>query len=234
MRTDLCAKALRLGRMLASLTPHDTESLGLLSLMELQASRLKARTGPGGEPVLLMDQDWTRWDHLLIRRGLAILDRIDQLGGNAGPYALQAAIAVCHARATAAEESDWVRIAALCDGLAQISPSPIVELNRGVAMAQAFGPRRGWTSCCLCSMSPSFASTTCCRRSPATCSAPPVSMVVPGSTSSSQPGRKLSCIFRSGLSAFVSTSTTLCQVPSAGWPPSTGSVSDGEMNAGST
>jgi RNA polymerase sigma-70 factor (ECF subfamily) len=99
MRTDLCAEALRLGRMLASLTPHDTESLGLLALMELQASRLKARTGPDGEPVLLMDQDRTRWDHLLIRRGLAGLERIDQLGGTAGPYALQAAIAPCHARA---------------------------------------------------------------------------------------------------------------------------------------
>jgi RNA polymerase sigma-70 factor, ECF subfamily len=143
MRTDLCAEALRLGRMLASLTPHDTESLGLLALMELQASRLKARTGPDGEPVLLMDQDRTRWDHLLIRRGLATLERIDQLGGTAGPYALQAAIAACHARASTAEETDWVRIAALYDGLAQISPSPIVELNRGVAIAQAFGPQAG-------------------------------------------------------------------------------------------
>jgi RNA polymerase sigma-70 factor, ECF subfamily len=143
MRTDLCAEALRLGRMLASLTPHDTESLGLLTLMELQASRLKARSGPGGEPVLLMDQDRTRWDHLLIRRGLATLERIDQLGGTAGPYALQAAIAACHARATAAEDTDWVRIAALYDGLAQISPSPVVELNRGVAIAQAFGPQAG-------------------------------------------------------------------------------------------
>ena len=143
MRTDLCAEALRLGRMLASLTPHDTESLGLLALMELHASRLKARTGPDGEPVLLMDQDRTRWDHLLIRRGLATLERIDQLGGTAGPYALQAAIAACHARASAAEDTDWVRIAALYDGLAQISPSPVVELNRGVAIAQAFGPQAG-------------------------------------------------------------------------------------------
>jgi RNA polymerase sigma-70 factor (ECF subfamily) len=143
MRTDLCAEALRLGRMLASLTPRDTESLGLLALMELQASRLKARTAPDGEPVLLMDQDRTRWDHLLIRRGLAALERIDQLGGTAGPYALQAAIAACHARATAAENTDWVRIAALYDGLAQISPSPVVELNRGVAVARAFGPQAG-------------------------------------------------------------------------------------------
>jgi RNA polymerase sigma factor (sigma-70 family) len=143
MRIDLCAEALRLGRMLASLTPHDTESLGLLALMELQGSRLKARTGPDGEPVLLMDQDRTRWDHLLIYRGLATLERIDQLGGTAGPYALQAAIAACHARATTAEDTDWVRIAALYDGLAQINPSPIVELNRGVAVAQAFGPQAG-------------------------------------------------------------------------------------------
>jgi RNA polymerase sigma-70 factor (ECF subfamily) len=142
-RTDLCAEALRLGRMLASLTTHDTESLGLLALMELQASRLKARTGPGGEPVLLMDQDRTRWDHLLIRRGLAALERIDQLGGTAGTYAMQAAIAACHARATTAEDTDWVRIAALYDGLAQLSPSPIVELNRGVAIAQAFGAQAG-------------------------------------------------------------------------------------------
>ena len=111
--------------------------------MELQASRLKARTGPGGEPVLLMDQERTRWDHLLIRRGLATLERIDQLGGSAGPYALQAAIAACHARASAAEDTDWVRIAALYDGLAQISPSPVIELNRGVAIAQAFGPQAG-------------------------------------------------------------------------------------------
>jgi RNA polymerase sigma-70 factor (ECF subfamily) len=143
MRTDLCAEALRLGRMLASLTPHDTESLGLLALMELQASRLKARTERGGEPVLLMDQDRTRWDHLLICRGLAALEHVDQLGGSAGPYALQAAIAACHARARTAEDTDWVRIAALYDGLAQISFSPVVELNRGVAVAQAFGPQAG-------------------------------------------------------------------------------------------
>ena len=133
IRTDLCAEALRLGRMLASLTPHDPETLGLLALMELQASRLNARTGPDGEPVLLLDQDRTRWDQLLIRRGLATLERIDELGGTAGPYALQAAIAACHARARAADDTDWPRIAALYDGLAQISPSPVVELNRGVA-----------------------------------------------------------------------------------------------------
>jgi RNA polymerase sigma-70 factor, ECF subfamily len=143
MRTDLCAEALRLGLMLASLTPHDTESLGLLALIELHTSRLKARTGPDGDPVLLMDQDRTRWDHRLIRRGLATLERIDHLGAGARPYALQAAIAACHARATTAEAIDWVRIAALYDGLAQINPSPIVELNRGVAIAQASGPQAG-------------------------------------------------------------------------------------------
>lgn len=143
IRSDLCAEALRLGRMLASLTPGDPETLGLLALMELQASRLNARTGPRGEPVLLMDQDRTRWDQLLIRRGLALLRRIDDLGGTAGPYALQAGIAACHARARRAEDTDWHRIAALYDGLAQISPSPVVELNRAVATAQAFGPEAG-------------------------------------------------------------------------------------------
>jgi RNA polymerase sigma factor (sigma-70 family) len=142
-RGDLCAEALRLGRMLAALTPGDTETLGLLALIELQASRLRARTGPGGEPVLLLDQDRGRWDRLLIRRGLDNLDRIGRLGGTVGNYALQAAIAACHARARTAEETDWVRITALYDGLARISPSPVVELNRGVAAARAFGPAAG-------------------------------------------------------------------------------------------
>ena len=143
IRGDLCAEALRLGRMLAALTPSDTETLGLLALIELQASRLRARTGPDGEPVLLLDQDRTRWDRLLIQRGLANIDRIERLGGTVGPYALQAAIAACHARATVAEDTDWERITALYDGLARISPSPVVELNRGVATAQAFGPEAG-------------------------------------------------------------------------------------------
>jgi predicted RNA polymerase sigma factor len=143
IRGDLCAEALRLGRMLAALTPSDTETLGLLALIELQASRLRARTGPDGEPVLLLDQDRTRWDRLLIQRGLATIDRIERLGGTVGPYALQAAIAACHARATVAEDTDWERITALYDGLARISPSPVVELNRGVATAQAFGPEAG-------------------------------------------------------------------------------------------
>jgi predicted RNA polymerase sigma factor len=129
--------------MLAALTPTDTETLGLLALMELQASRLRARSAPDGEPVLLLDQDRTRWDRLLIQRGLANIDRIEQLGGTVGSYALQAAIAACHARATVAEDTDWERITALYDGLARINPSPVVELNRGVATAQAFGPQAG-------------------------------------------------------------------------------------------
>jgi RNA polymerase sigma-70 factor, ECF subfamily len=142
-RADLCAEALRLGRMLAALTPADTETLGLLALMELQASRLRARTRPDGSPVLLLDQDRTRWDRLLIHRGLANIEAIERLGGTVGPYALQAEIAACHARATVAEDTDWERITALYDGLARVSPSPVVELNRGVATAQAFGPRAG-------------------------------------------------------------------------------------------
>jgi RNA polymerase sigma factor (sigma-70 family) len=142
-RGDLCAEALRLGRMLVALTPTDPETLGLLALIELHAARLRGRTGPDGHPVLLLDQDRSRWDQLLIRRGLANLDRIEQLGGTTGPYALQAAIAACHAVARTAEETDWQRISALYDGLARISPSPVIELNRGVATAQAFGPQAG-------------------------------------------------------------------------------------------
>jgi RNA polymerase sigma factor (sigma-70 family) len=143
IRGDLCAEALRLGRILAALTPNDTETLGLLALIEIQASRLRARTGPDGEPVLLLDQDRSRWDRLLIQRGLANIDTIERLGGTVGPYALQAAIAACHARATRAEDTDWDRITALYDGLARINPSPVVELNRGVATARAFGPQAG-------------------------------------------------------------------------------------------
>lgn len=143
VRTDLCDEALRLGRMLAALTPSDPESLGLLALMEIQASRLAARVGSDGAAVLLLDQDRSRWDRLLIRRGLELIDRIDALRGTAGPYALQAAIAACHARARTAEETDWVRIAALYDGLVQVVPSPVVELNRAVAVGRAFGAEAG-------------------------------------------------------------------------------------------
>ncbi len=143
VRTDLCDEALRLGRMLVALTPNDPESLGLLALMEIQTSRLAARVGADGEAVLLLDQDRSRWDRLLIRRGLELIDRIDALRGTAGPYALQAAIAACHARAATAEETDWVRIAALYDGLVQVVPSPVVELNRAVAVGRAFGAEAG-------------------------------------------------------------------------------------------
>ncbi|HWE67559.1 MAG TPA: RNA polymerase sigma factor [Acidimicrobiales bacterium] len=143
IRHELCDEALRLGRMLANLTPDDTETLGLLALIEIQASRLVARVGRNGKSVLLMDQDRTRWDRLLIRRGLALIDRIDQLHGTSGPYALQAAIAACHARARTAADTDWPRIAALYDGLAQINPSPVVEMNRAVATGRAFGPQAG-------------------------------------------------------------------------------------------
>jgi predicted RNA polymerase sigma factor len=143
VRPALCEDALRLGRILAGLVPAEPEVHGLVALMEIQASRLRARTGPTGEPVLLLDQDRARWDHLLIRRGLAALDRAVELGGALGPYALQAAIAACHARARTPEETDWARIAALYDALAQLAPSPVVELNRAVAVGMAFGPAAG-------------------------------------------------------------------------------------------
>ncbi len=142
-RQDLCDEALRLGRVLAELAPREPEVHGLVALMEIQASRLRARTSPRGKPVLLLDQDRARWDQLLIRRGLAVLERAERLGGGFGPYALQAAIAACHARALTAEETDWERIAALYDALAQLAPSPVVELNRAVAVAMAFGPAAG-------------------------------------------------------------------------------------------
>jgi RNA polymerase sigma-70 factor (ECF subfamily) len=143
MRPELCADALRLGRILAELVPMEPEVHGLVALMEIQASRTAARTGPSGEPVLLLDQDRSRWDQVLIRRGLAAVARAEELAGGLGPYALQAAIAACHARAHTAAETDWTRIAALYDALAQLAPSPIVELNRGVALAMAFGPAVG-------------------------------------------------------------------------------------------
>jgi RNA polymerase sigma-70 factor, ECF subfamily len=143
MRPELCADALRLGRILGELVSTESEVHGLVALMEIQASRVAARTGPSGEPVLLLDQDRSRWDQVLIRRGFAALARAEELGNGLGPYALQAAIAACHARARTAAETDWARIAALYDALTQLAPSPIVELNRGVALAMAFGPAVG-------------------------------------------------------------------------------------------
>jgi RNA polymerase sigma factor (sigma-70 family) len=141
-RPDLCREALRLGRVLAGLAPEENEVHGLVALMEIQSSRERARAGPNGEPVLLLDQDRSRWDRLLIRRGLAALDRAASLG-SLGPYALQAAIAACHARALTADATDWARIAALYDALSQLLPSPIVELNRAVALGMAYGPQEG-------------------------------------------------------------------------------------------
>jgi RNA polymerase sigma factor (sigma-70 family) len=143
VRPELCEDALRLGRMLAELMPAEAEVHGLVSMMEIQASRLRARVGPSGEPVLLLDQDRSRWDKLLISRGLAALARAEQLGGPHGPYALQGAIAACHARARKPEETDWTRLTALYDALAQLTPSPVVEVNRAVAYAFAFGPAAG-------------------------------------------------------------------------------------------
>jgi len=143
MRPGLCEDAMRLGRILAGLAPEDPEVHGLVALMEIQASRARARVGPTGEPILLLEQDRGRWDHLLIGHGLAALDRAERLGGVLGPYALQAAIAACHARARTAEATDWGRIAALYDALAQTAPSPVVELNRAVAVGMAFGPEAG-------------------------------------------------------------------------------------------
>jgi predicted RNA polymerase sigma factor len=143
VRPALCEEALRLGRILAELASTEPEVHGAVALMEIQASRLGARVGPSGEPVLLLDQDRARWDRLLIRRGLAALERAERLGGALGPYALQAAIAACHARATTAAETDWPRIVALYDAVAQLAPSPVVELNRAVAVGMAFGPAAG-------------------------------------------------------------------------------------------
>jgi RNA polymerase sigma factor (sigma-70 family) len=142
-RPSLCGEALRLARLLAGLAPREPEAHGLVALLEIQASRLAARTGPDGAPVLLLDQDRRRWDRLLIRRGLAALARAEALGGRFGPYALQAAIAACHARALAAADTDWDRIATLYRVLGHVSPSPVVELNRAVAVAMADGPAAG-------------------------------------------------------------------------------------------
>jgi RNA polymerase sigma-70 factor, ECF subfamily len=140
VRPALCEEALRLSRILAALAPEEPEAEGLIALLEIQASRNAARLGRDGEPVLLLDQDRSRWDLLLIARGLKALERAERARGPLGPYGLQAAIAACHARARSAEETDWVRIAALYDALAQLTPSPVVELNRAVAVGMAFGP----------------------------------------------------------------------------------------------
>ena len=147
VRPGLCDEALRLGRILAELAPHEPEVHGLVALMEIQASRLHARVAPNGDPILLMDQDRARWDHMLIRRGLAALDRAEREAAahsiGLGPYALQAEIAACHARAHTAEETDWARIALIYDALGHIAPSPVVELNRAVAVSMAEGPAAG-------------------------------------------------------------------------------------------
>jgi RNA polymerase sigma-70 factor (ECF subfamily) len=143
MRPELCQDALRLGRILAGLVPEEPDVHGLVALMEIQASRSRARVGTTGQPVLLLDQDRARWDRVLIRRGIAALERAEVLGGAHGPYALQAAIAACHARARTGDETDWARIAALYEELARITPSPIVDLNRAVAIGMAFGPAAG-------------------------------------------------------------------------------------------
>ncbi|HEY9226839.1 MAG TPA: RNA polymerase sigma factor [Gemmatimonadaceae bacterium] len=143
MRPALIEDALRLGRIVAELVPNEPEVHGLVALMEIQASRARARVGPTGEPILLLDQDRARWDYVLIRRGLAALDRAKRLGGPRGPYALQAEIAACHARARTADQTDWARIASLYEELARLMPSPVVELNRAVAVGMAFGPAAG-------------------------------------------------------------------------------------------
>jgi RNA polymerase sigma-70 factor (ECF subfamily) len=143
LRPELCEDALRLGRILAELVPGEPEVHGLVALMEIQASRTAARIGPSGEPVLLLEQNRGRWDQLLIRRGLAALERAEKLAGAQGPYAIQAAIAACHARAATPDETNWTRIAALYDVLARVAPSPVVELNRAVALSMAFGPAVG-------------------------------------------------------------------------------------------
>ena len=143
LRPALCEDALRLGRILAELVPNEAEVHGLVALMEIQASRAKARVGPAGEPILLLDQNRAQWDRLLINRGLAALERAEKLGGMRGPYAIQAAVAACHARAGTGAETDWARIAALYSELAEVAPSPVVELNRAVAVGMALGPAAG-------------------------------------------------------------------------------------------
>jgi len=143
IRPLLCSEALRLGRVLAEIAPYEPEVHGLVALMEIQSSRFRARVGPSGEPILLLDQNRALWDHLLIRRGLAAIERAECLGQAFGPYLLQASIAACHARARTASKTDWIKISALYDALSQAAPSPVVELNRAVALSMAFGPEVG-------------------------------------------------------------------------------------------
>jgi RNA polymerase sigma-70 factor (ECF subfamily) len=143
LRPALCEEALRLGRILVGLVPNEAEAHGLVALMEIQASRVKARVNASGEPILLLDQDRARWDRLLVNRGLAALERAEELGGMRGPYAIQAAIAACHARARTGEETDWERVAELYGVLGEVAPSPVVELNRAVAVGMAQGPAAG-------------------------------------------------------------------------------------------
>ena len=143
LRPGLCEDALRLGRILAELAPNEPEVHGLVALMEIQASRARARVGPSGEPILLLEQDRSRWDQLLIRRGLAALERAEKMSSSRGPYTLQAAITACHARAVAPEQTDWRRIVEHYEELARITPSPVVDLNRAVAVSMAFGPAAG-------------------------------------------------------------------------------------------
>ena len=218
MRPALCEDALRLGRILAGLVPEEPEVHGLVALMEIQASRSGARTGPSGEPVLLLDQDRARWDLLLIRRGLAALERAEALGGALGPYALQAAIAACHARARTAEETDWPRIAALYDALAQLTPSPVVELNRAVAVSMAFGPAAGLElvdtltsepaaraptiSCRACAATSSRSSGAATRRARSS-SARPRSRATPVSASCCSGGRLRAAPGLSNLARLV-------------------------------
>jgi predicted RNA polymerase sigma factor len=163
MRPALCEEALRLGRILAGLAPQEPEVHGLIALMEIQASRSRARTGPSGEPILLLDQNRALWDQLLIRRGLAALQLAEGLGGALGWYVLQAELAACHARARTAAETDWARIASLYDALARVAPSPIVELNRAIAIGMAFGPAEGLELADALMAEPSFKA---CHRLP--------------------------------------------------------------------
>jgi RNA polymerase sigma-70 factor (ECF subfamily) len=158
MRPGLCEDALRLGRILSQLMPDQQEVHGLTALMEIQASRSTARVGPEGEPILLLEQDRSRWDQLLIRRGLAALEQAERLGAERGPYTLQAAIAACHARARVAEETDWIHITALYGALGELSPSPVIELNRAVALSMAFGPAAGLQAVDQLADEPSLAS----------------------------------------------------------------------------